>query len=163
MKLQAFYHSTVEASSSCPLTQNTPADPEQWSDVYVVTIAEALQKGDIIEAIATTEFTNNTTIIAGIVWAIGLFNEAPAPGAVIPQGGSILMSQPTGEDVDPNYVHHLAVCTAGVAQITANDAFPAGATVRLRVTGQSTAAAAGEVIDIMQGYGQMWVKVFRNA
>ena len=159
-KLYAVYSSNVEASQSFPITLNTAADPEQWADVYVILLPEPLLKGDFVEVEATAEFTNNSSVIAGIVWTLALVSGEPTPAASIPPGASILLSPPVGEDVDPNYVHHLPVTPQGFTKIV-NDNFVSNASMRLRAAAQSTAAQAGMVIEVMQGYGQMWAKVFR--
>jgi hypothetical protein len=162
-RLFGVYNTKIESSKSIPIMLATAANPEYWVDAYGIDLAGVLLPGDYVEAWGGAEFTNNT-VETGIVTCLTLTNAMPdqaGPLSVSNGYTGMFLCPQTVEDADKSIIHHQVRTPIGATLIT-DTTYSDLACFRMRCAAQSSAAMSTAIpIIIEQGYGQMWVKVYR--
>jgi hypothetical protein len=156
-KFVGVFNSSIVQSASMPIGTNPMT--ETWVPVYTVTPSIALEAGDYIKAFATAEFTNNMGFDVGLVTCLTIDTGPPTANEPISAAGQYL-TPPAGDDFGTDNLHHKRVVSIGAIVLT--EALPATAVLKLMAAAQSTAATGSSSIQVQpQGYGAMWVEVWR--
>lgn len=117
-------------------------------------VTNVLAAGDLLDIEAWARVTNDAGYTTGIGWYVKAY-EYTLPGVVNPL---FAIESMNGENVTPNgYMHHMPLHWSGLYKVPA-EWDGKRLVVVFRADAHSTAAQAGHVIDIDQGYGRFTIE-----